>query len=480
MKTKIGKRVFFIQLDENIFQRLKFEVTRNNVSYPKGDKHLKLDIASFFINLIDKRRALLGEEAEDGYVALMSSILKKYYYDYKRYITFLRDNGFIEVREGYSTFLGKSKQYRVIPSKEPLVLIQRIPEDSVFSKKIQRIETEERTRADRSCGHLTKWLHPQYLSINAPEANKKVDELISQGYYSDGHYEKRKQKIALLDLGYISYKREGKDNRLHSVLTNLPKDLRAYLLFQQEKQLISLDLKSSQPFILAGFINLALQDRGKEIDMVVSRILGSSRRKVIRDIIIMWKENLSALDITELKAYQKIVLEDDIYDYIGRNVSPEFVKKRSRLGMISDKFYSKSSGVKKWESFKNLRDFSKVALLEYLYSSENNNEERVKEVKRILPKAVNELVSQLKKHSKTDFPIFLQNLESFLIIDKITKRFARRYPKAPLFTIHDSVATTEEYAQVLKEAMEKELFTFFGLKPNVVPEFWSEDSSEAA
>jgi hypothetical protein len=299
-------------LEEQAFQRLKNEVTQNNLNYPKGDKHIKLDIACFFINLIDKRRTLLGEEADDGYVPLMSKILKKYHYDYKRYITFLRDKNFIEVRDGYSTYLKKSKQYRVIYSKEPFSLIQFFPKDSVFEKKVKEIEEKERIRADRSCRHLTKWLHPEFLSINDSEANKKIDELMYQGYFSDGHYAKRKQKIDFLEKGYISYKREGKDNRLHSVLTNLPKDLRSFLRFEQTKKLISLDLKSSQPYMLAGLMNLVIEGGSTNIDIAVSRIIGSKRRKDISCIINMWKENLSPTDIADFRAYIKLVLEDDI------------------------------------------------------------------------------------------------------------------------------------------------------------------------
>lgn len=480
MRFKNKHRVFYIQLEEYTFQRLKHEVSQNNRSYPKGDKHLKLDIACFFINLIDKRKTLLGEEIDDGFVPLMSSILKNYYYDYKRYITFLKNKEFIEVRDGYSTFKGLSKQYKVIPSQKPFRLIQYLPEDFVFSKKVMGIENKERIRADKTCKHLTKWLHPQFLSIRDTEANNLVDELMRIGYYGHGHFEKRKQKIDLLAKGYISYKREGKDNRLHSILTNMPKDLRPFLLFEQEKQLISLDLKSSQPFMLAGLMNLVIGGEDANIGIAVSKIVGSKRRKGIGSIINMWKENLSPSDIADFRVYMKIVLEDDIYDYIGRNLSAEFIKKNFRFGRYSDKFYSKYSKRKKWKSFDSKRDFSKVTFLEYLYSSGNNNEERIKEVKRILPKAVSKFITSLKKHHKRDFPIFLQNLESFLIIDEITKKFAKKYPNVPLYTIHDSVATTEEYVNLIKEAMEQELLEFFGIKPNIIPEKWMEDHSEAA
>jgi len=342
------------------------------------------------------------------------------------------------------------------------------------------IENEEQKRADRSCGHLTKWLHPQYLSIKYSEAINFVDDLQYKGDYSDGQYSKRLQKIELIDKGYISYKREGNDKRLHSVLTNMPKDLRPYLLFEDE-HLISLDLKSSQPFMLAGLINLVIRpNTEKVVNECINEIKGFKRRNRIRVNINMWKENLSSTDIPELKAYIKIVLEDDIYDYVGRNFSTEFLKKKLKFGGYKDKFYCKHKEIKKFKFFNNSRDYAKVTFLEYLYSSPNNTEERIKEVKRILPKAVTDFVNILKKNVKNDFPIFLQNLESYIVIDKVTKEFSKKYPNVPLYTIHDSVATTEKYVQPLQVALERDIKDFFGIMPKIVSEDWFEDPSEAA
>lgn len=472
MRFKKRERVFFFMLEETIFQRLKKEVTQHNLRHPKGSgKFVKIDVACFFIHIIDKRRTLLGEEVEDGYVHLMSKILKKYHYDYSRYISFLKKNGFIEVTDGYSTFKGKSKRYKVLLPKEPVEPIIFIPEDFTFSKKIMKIDVQERRRADRSCRHLTKWLHPDYLYINRPKAIKMVNDLQAKGL-SNEKVSKRQQKIELISKGYISYKREGKDNRLHSVLTNLSKDLRPYLRFKRKQSLISSDLKSSQPFMLAGLINLIINQDKYRIEECVKAVKGIKRRRDILSNINMWKENLSDLEIIELKAFIKLVLEDDIYSYVGRKFSSDFQRKKFFGECVIDKFYCEQSESKKEKLFMDIRDYCKVVFLEYLYSSNSNNEERIKEVRRILPDTVNRLVSDLKKHNKRDFPIFLQNLESYLLIDKITKEFSKKYPKAPLYTIHDSVATTKKYSELVRCALEQGLKNFFGIKPQVVPEKW--------
>jgi hypothetical protein len=41
----------------------------------------------------------------------------------------------------------------------------------------------------------------------------------------------------------------------------------------------------------------------------------------------------------------------------------------------------------------------------------------------------------------------------------------KEYPKAPLFTKHDSVYTTDEYLERLKSVMEDEALQLFGVVP---------------
>ena len=116
--------------------------------------------------------------------------------------------------------------------------------------------------------------------------------------------------------------------------------------------------------------------------------------------------------------------------------------------------------------------------MEYLYSSPKNKEKRCQEIRRVLPPVVTRVVDKLKEEDKTLFPIFLQNLEAYLVLDRITKKLARLHPKIPLYSIHDSIVTTPPYALLVKKVMQDDLESFFGIKPIVSVEHWSLNARE--
>lgn len=111
-------------------------------------------------------------------------------------------------------------------------------------------------------------------------------------------------------------------------------------------------------------------------------------------------------------------------------------------------------------------------MLEYLYCSPKNKEKRYLEIKRILPKEVSRIINLFKEKDKTIFPIFLQNLESYIILDKITKTISAQDPLIPLFTIHDSIITLPQHSKYVKAQMEAELKSFLGINATIVEENW--------
>jgi hypothetical protein len=58
------------------------------------------------------------------------------------------------------------------------------------------------------------------------------------------------------------------------------------------------------------------------------------------------------------------------------------------------------------------------------------------------------------------------------MIDVIAKRISVEYPDAPIFTIHDSISTTEEYVDVVEDIMKEELSKAIGHAPKLAREDW--------
>jgi len=80
--------------------------------------------------------------------------------------------------------------------------------------------------------------------------------------------------------------------------------------------------------------------------------------------------------------------------------------------------------------------------------------------------------AKIKSKDKTLLPRLLQSIESHLMINVIAKRIAEEYPNAPIYTIHDSITTTEEYVDAVEQIMKEELSKAIGHPPEIAKEEW--------
>jgi len=81
------------------------------------------------------------------------------------------------------------------------------------------------------------------------------------------------------------------------------------------------------------------------------------------------------------------------------------------------------------------------------------------------------LVKQGKEHYNA-LACTLQNIESKLIIHGICKTVADNNPEIPLFTIHDSIASTEEYVDYVEQVMKDIIKDAIGTEPMIKREVW--------
>jgi hypothetical protein len=78
----------------------------------------------------------------------------------------------------------------------------------------------------------------------------------------------------------------------------------------------------------------------------------------------------------------------------------------------------------------------------------------------------------IKKKNYNSLAILLQRIESYIVIDVICREIAKINPDIPLFTIHDSIATTEECSELVCSIMKDKLKSFIGVSPTLKKELW--------
>jgi hypothetical protein len=67
----------------------------------------------------------------------------------------------------------------------------------------------------------------------------------------------------------------------------------------------------------------------------------------------------------------------------------------------------------------------------------------------------------------------LQKIESTVMIQMVANRIARERPELPIFTIHDSIATTLGNEEYVKLVVVEETERLTGLQPKVGIEVWT-------
>jgi len=380
----------------------------------------------------------------------------------------------VEHWKDYSTISNKCKRYKLGSNYgSQLIKYTVISDNSAFIKKRNSFKIDRMMVANKKCNHLTKWLNPELLTIDSD----KAINYIRKEYVGKGNIHRKNKRIfsiKSIENKYWTYSREGLDDRLHTVLTSLPKDLRQYVKYNGES-LISLDIKNSQPFILASILNQLINPN---INKINGYIEGKDNNKYSFIMCDLFRNTLIK---SELELFINQVLDGTFYESYGdilynEAIISEDINNKCYLTNII-KIPNKPLRIKK---FDNRREAAKHVIMQTLFSSEKYHaniitvfEKHYKEVYR-----VTQFIKKDKE--KNFFPILLQNTEANSILDYCTKIISNKYPDMPLFTIHDSIITTSICPVNLEEEFTKLLCFYFGICPKLGTEHWVGDLSRAS
>lgn len=472
MKVVRNKTELGVWLPKKLFSSLKEKIEEYNA---KGSKpRLEFEIAAYLANLVIHIPLKAEDKYENGWVPICSAPYKNLFY-FKHYMDFLVDNEFlIKHHIKHSTSSKTCQKYKLCARyNKQIIALNPISDKDFFFKGINSFKRERMAEAKKKCNHLTKWLNPELLTIDS----KNALYFINKKYNSTNEINKKNKRIYIvksIESKHWGFSRAGQDDRLHSILSSLPKDLRVFIQFDGNP-LTSLDIKNSQPFIFSTILNQLINPNVN----LLNNYLSSRKYKELYTSIISDKFR-QTLDNQKLQSFIKEVLYGKFYEDYGDILFRELIywedyEKKCHLNETIE-INKENKKLKRTiiihTPFETRRKVAKHIIMKSLFSSAGSNQNIIQVFQKYYPE-VYRVIQHIKKgKEKNFFPILLQNIEANCVLDYCTKNIAKKYPKMPLFTIHDSIVTTYPYKDILDEEFGKYLKLYFGLQPKLEPEPW--------
>jgi hypothetical protein len=400
-------------------------------------------------------------------------------------MSILIENKIIDKTKDYSQIFKKSRHYKLsnvfpygktkkVKPLGKLSLNSNSPEDIKTAKEIEY--------TDNKYAHLTKFLNDGFLSFDTEKSEKLLYELVKRISEKIPNIEttytgkKRKSYIDKCKIAYlfkcinmlqyilnikenkkINYSVTPSNQRLNSTLTNLSKYLKQFLTYK-ENPLVQLDLSSSQPLLLCHFLMSKTWKKEKKIkekhDAYNEYNNNIEDKHTTKENITHMLDTLNDIDDHELD-YElgrfKKLFNGDFYE----NIISEVIKYNSTLEDAS--------------GFENRRNCKKTMMF-LLYGNFNTpKNSKIKQYimfKRTFP-IITQILDIFKKNQKNSVALILQNLESDLFLNKITKYISEANPNIPMFTIHDAILTTPKHVEFVNKVMTTTITSITGVVPKI-------------
>lgn len=490
-KKNWGRLPKSIYLPEGI---LKFFTQKLIESPPKFNMNEKL--AKFYLHgLFGKVTSDWENDTFETYTSLCSEILDDYTSNYNKYFAYFVENDILE-KLGHKNFPDQptrctlyrfSAKIQNLMDQDKNATIAKIDLSDVKTKNTVVVQHEISDLVQGSAKHLSKWLNEK-LTIEYEDAKDLV-----MGDQTFSSYKKLSYMASIENLhnnNIYASRNQKTDNRIHSNISNMPKVLRPFLRYEGES-LVNYDIKSSQPYFMIALVEFFIQQNSKEgffdfktssdrTDIIFNRIINNK----IKDKSLIW-QNLqfvlcSSAFQKDYKILKKWILEGVFYAEMMKILYPikpyhgRWERKIPKVMGVDNNGKEVVKIVSKFYEVGNVEEekaMIKEAVFSILYGGAKNPGRDFKEFQKHYPKFC-EFLLLLKKKDKSDFPVLLQQIESACVIDVVTKKIEERYPDMPLFTIHDSIATTETWAEKvnLKPLVCSLIEDFTGVPPNIEEE----------
>lgn len=387
---------------------------------------------------------------EDGFSAVNKKILQKRIHDYKPYVDYL-------VAQGVIT---ESRHY--IPDKKSrgMKFCERFQSELIpvpitkwtLIKSITGLHEKVNIEKTLEMHFLKKWFNPK-IQVDLEGARSFLSELKASEEAANVPHAQQAYNSRLLPLlelvhGEYSFGVDNTGYRLHTNLTRTMRELRKFIKFDG-KILHSVDIVNSQPFLARPLFNKSYFSRCN----ILSKIINPRLTTLISFPTMLVEIIERVKNLSDVQNYLKIVSNGTFYESFAELL----IQNNLFEGDVSE------------------RDEVKKITFATLYSPNQaiGYKAHVRIFSRVFP-GVYEMIKKIKFGRKTHnaYSILLQRLEAELILQKVCKRINCAFPQIPIFTIHDSVITTEEYVPIVRNFMKKIMKQNVGSSPILKVEKW--------
>jgi hypothetical protein len=317
-----------------------------------------------------------------------------------KYLKFLKDQNIIQWKNYCAG--RNSRMYRLINEGKTEF---RAITDKKLIRRIEKNRISIAKRNSKKYPALNSFIYK--IKIDHESALKTIESVYQQNKIMDIKNAEGRRTFSLSEINRIQndeiyIKVNPTNGRLDSNYTRLPGELIQHLTIDGNP-LIELDIRNSQPFFAGSLFNPT-----SEIENIINKYCGHS--------LTMLLKSLQVSECKDVKLYLSLVTEGTFYD-------PFLMDKFNENGIHYDS-----------------RDDLKKQLFVIFFGKNNadkySNPARL--FKSIFPN-VQKVFDLIKKDQYNALAILLQRIESYTILERVSRKILTELPGLPFITRHDSL-----------------------------------------
>lgn len=416
----------------------------------------------YLVGLLTERQAIdrkiLDEAKELPFVSLSSKLLKKKIHDYQKYLHYLVDSAVFECDNKYVVG-GKAKGYRFTGQYRTIGRTQVLQDTALFSS------TESEGVKESPIIASAKAMFDG-LTIDRTSALHYLEDTYEQ---DKAHEPKRhhpllnaKHNAHTLMVHQIAEKKfffhvDSFSGRLHTNLTNIKSELRNFISYKGTP-LVAIDLANAQPFFTLNLLSTNFYKKNKDSLLTFEEINFKNIYNINPPDIqptnslypIMCGTFLTPAIRDELSLYSKAVSTGKFYEIFGTEIQRNY---KNALA----------------------RDQVKRIMYSVLFTESSEKRDFIvknKELFKAVFPTVSRILDTWTQGNAANLAMVLQRIESYMFVEYLNRRIAEKLGEIPIFTIHDSMVTTEDYVDSVSRIMYDGIQFKTGYTPFFKTEMW--------